>query len=119
MLGLALGCLALSLTTAPASAGPRTVCYTVQRGDTAAVASLRLTGSVRNRHAPWFQIFNPATSAIVPKSQYDHIEPGWQACVVQAVAQVAAPPAAVVPRPNERNETGLLAALNPPDWWWV
>src|SRR5262245_52522021 len=89
MLSIAFGCLALSLTATPAPAAPPPVCYTLQRGDTAARASVRLTGRASNRRAPWFQIFDPITLAMVPKSQYDRIQPGWQACLVHAASAPA------------------------------
>jgi hypothetical protein len=56
-------------------------CVTVVRGETAALAAKRITGDVRNRLAPWFQIVDPAGPRVVPKTDYDHIEPGWRACV--------------------------------------
>jgi hypothetical protein len=116
MVSVALGCLALSLTAAPSSALPGSVCYTVQRGDTAVRASLRLTGSAANLYAAWFQIVDPATLAIVPKSQYDHIQPGWQACIIQTVPR---PTAVVIPRSDVRPaEPWVLAAVDAVGPWW-
>ncbi len=116
MLSVALGCLALSLTAASASTAPHTVCYTLQRGDTAARASLRLTGSAENRYAPWFRIFDPVTLAVVPKSQYDRVQAGWQACITPAVA---APAAAVIPYsevlPREPRFPAIVDAAR--QWW--
>ena len=56
-------------------------CYTVRRGDTAALISGYLTGSVEHAYAPWFQIVDTARSRVVPKSHYTRIEPGWYACI--------------------------------------
>jgi hypothetical protein len=57
------------------------VCHAIQRGDTASRVAQRLTGNARNKYQPWFQIMAPSGS-FVPKSQYDRVRPGWQACVM-------------------------------------
>jgi hypothetical protein len=57
------------------------VCHPIQRGDTASRVAQRLTGNSRNKYQPWFQIKAPSGS-FVPKSQYDRVRPGWQACVI-------------------------------------
>ena len=89
------------------------MCYAVQRGDTAARIALRLTRNARNVDAPWFQIFDPSTSAFVPKSRYRHIQPGWQACL--AGPMLAAPsvsrPAVSAPA---RVPTWVILR-----WWWA
>jgi hypothetical protein len=56
-------------------------CYTIQPGDTAALISLRLTGSVQPRREPWFQIIDASRPRIVTKSEYGRIRPGWLACI--------------------------------------
>jgi hypothetical protein len=60
------------------------VCHAIRRGDTASHVAQRLTGNGRNKYQPWFQIMAPSGS-FVPKSQYDRIRPGWQACVLTRV----------------------------------
>jgi hypothetical protein len=97
-----------------ASAAPQLTCYAVQRGDTAARIALRLTRNARNIDAPWFQIFDPSTSAFIPKSRYGHIQPGWQACL--AGPMLAAPPASSRPAafaPARVSPFGILR------WWWA
>lgn len=59
-------------------------CFTVRPGDTAAGLAQRFTGNPQNRHQAWFQIVNPDTAAVVPKSRYDDIQSGWHACVTPA-----------------------------------
>jgi len=58
------------------------VCHSIRRGDTASHVAQRLTGNARNKYQPWFQI-KAASGSFVPKSQYDRIRPGWQACVIR------------------------------------
>ena len=58
-------------------------CSSVRQGDTAARLALRLTNSADNRHAPWFQIVDPATSRFVPKAAYHVILPGWKVCIAR------------------------------------
>jgi hypothetical protein len=61
-------------------------CSSVRQGDTAARLALRLTNSADNRHAPWFQIVDPATSRPVPKAAYHAILPGWKVCIARDAA---------------------------------
>jgi hypothetical protein len=61
-------------------------CVAIRRGDTAALAAARLTGSAATRHAPWFHIIDPVSSAVIAKADYDHIRPGWRACIMQTPA---------------------------------
>lgn len=56
-------------------------CVPIREGETAATVARRVTGDARNRYEPWFQILDPATSTFVRKARYDHIRPGWRACV--------------------------------------
>jgi hypothetical protein len=75
----------LILTMAPTAVLAQSlVCRPIRRGDTAARVAQRLTGSGRNTYQPWFQIMAPSGS-YVPKSQYDRVRPGWQACVLTRV----------------------------------
>ena len=72
----------------------------VREGDSAGAVARRLTGDAHNRFARWFQIVDPATRRFVPKSRYDHIRPGWSACLVGGVvptltAGATAPPGRV------------------------
>ena len=59
----------------------RLTCFVVRAGDTVARLAERYTGNRDNRRRSWFQIVDPATSTVIPKSRYDEIEPGWQVCV--------------------------------------
>jgi len=59
-------------------------CVTIRPGDTAAGVAARLTGLANGQHHPWFQIVDSRTGTVVPKSQYDVIQPGWHACVLRA-----------------------------------
>ena len=58
------------------------VCQATRRGESATQAARRMTGSGGNAYQAWFQILN-ASSRVVPKSQYDRIHAGWQACVIK------------------------------------
>jgi len=60
------------------------VCHAVRRGESAAQVARRVTGDGRNAYQAWFQIKN-ASSRFVPKSQYNRIRAGWQACLTRAV----------------------------------
>lgn len=70
------------LGAAPAFASQSSVCQPVRHGETATQLARRITGDGRNKYQPWFQIVD-GSSRSVPKSQYDRIRPGWQACVVK------------------------------------
>ena len=72
---------AIVMTTATGAAAELAVCYTIQQGDTAALISLHLTGSVQHKDEPWFQIVDASHSRVVPKSQYSRIHSGWRACI--------------------------------------
>jgi hypothetical protein len=45
-----------------------------------------VTGNGRNAYQDWFQLMNPS-SRFVPKSQYNRIRLGWQACVIRPAAE--------------------------------
>jgi hypothetical protein len=95
-----------------AGAVPRFFCYTVQPGDTASRLALRLTGDINVRHEARFQILDPLASRFIPKIDYEHIEPGWQACIQQEMGAYA-------PRPVGR---GTHTSANMADglgWWWL
>jgi hypothetical protein len=57
-------------------------CYAIQPGDTAASLALRIAGRAEHRHQLSFQIFDPAASRFIGKARYDHVRPGWLACVL-------------------------------------
>ncbi len=79
------------LTAAPVgSEAGQFVCWPIALGDTAAGLALRLTGSAASRDAHWFQIRNPASGSFVPKSRYERLSAGWQACVLRDMLSSAA-----------------------------
>jgi hypothetical protein len=59
------------------------VCHAIRRGESATQAARRVTGDARNTYRAGFQIKN-ASSRFIPKSQYDRIRAGWQACVIRS-----------------------------------
>ena len=61
-------------------------CAAIRPGETAAAVAKRISGHAQNRHEPWFQILDPATSRFVGKDQYGRIRPGWRACVLNEPA---------------------------------
>ena len=67
-------------------------CHTIRRGDTVAQVALRLTGNADDRSEPWFQILDPAASRFVSKAYYDHIRPGWRACIIRSGASTTVRP---------------------------
>ena len=115
---VAVGVLALVLTVDRASAAPRLVCSTVKPGDTAAKLAVRLTNDARSRHESWFQILDPATARVVPKTRYRRIQPGWQACIANEV--VAQPYAIRQPASVAEPLTAQLSAMIVDvGFWWV
>jgi hypothetical protein len=74
--------LAFTVSSEPVFAD-RWTCYAIRAGDTAAQVAMHLTGKADNRHRAWFQIADPAAFRFVPKAHYDHIRPGWFACILQ------------------------------------
>jgi hypothetical protein len=62
------------------------VCHAIRRGESATQAARRVTGNGQNAYRDWFQIMNPSLR-FVPKSQYNRIRLGWQACVVRPAIQ--------------------------------
>jgi hypothetical protein len=83
------------------------VCQPIRRGESATQVARRVTGDGRNAYQAWFQIKNPSSRA-VPKSQYNRIRAGWQACVVKQVRR----PASILDADNrlEASETPIEAA---------
>ena len=87
------------------------VCQPIRRGESATQAARRVTGNGRNVYQAWFQIMNPA-SRFIPKSQYNRIRAGWQACVIKSAApgtasnvhQLAAPDLPEAPDASEALE---------------
>jgi hypothetical protein len=75
--------LVLVLTAAPsASFSDSLICHPIRSGESAAELARRITGASGNTYQSWFQIMD-ASSAFVPKSQYDRIRAGWRACIVK------------------------------------
>lgn len=64
------------------------VCHSIRRGESAPQVARRLTGDSRNAYQTWFQIRN-ASSRFVPKSQYNRVRAGWQACLFTPIVQRA------------------------------
>jgi len=63
-------------------------CHSIRRGESAAQVARRITGDSRDAYQTWFQIRN-ASSRFVPKSQYNSIRAGWQACLLKPIVQRA------------------------------
>ena len=79
----------LLLAGAPTAAFPDSpVCHPIRRGESAPQVARRVTGDSRNAYQSWFQIRN-ASSRFVPKSQYNSIRAGWQACLFKPLVQRA------------------------------
>jgi hypothetical protein len=72
----------LALAAAPPASAQSLSCYPIERGESAAELSRRITGNSWNAYQSWFQIVD-ASSRFVPKSQYDEIRPDWRACIVE------------------------------------
>lgn len=106
----------------------RLTCFVVRAGDTAARLAERYTGSMDNRRRPWFQIVDPSTSTVIPKSRYDEIEPGWQVCVApemlkRGLAQPQYLPVStagvVAPQSNVAKQAPALRAMDLSAVWWA
>jgi hypothetical protein len=63
-------------------------CHPIRRGESVAQVARRITGDSRDAYQSWFQIRN-ASSRFVPKSQYNRIRAGWQACLLKPIVQRA------------------------------
>ena len=79
----------LMLAVVPTAFAQSMVCHPIRRGESASQVAQRVTGSSRNTYQTSFQIRN-SSSRFVPKSQYNRIRAGWQACVVKPAIQIAA-----------------------------
>ena len=79
-------CLALAILLTLAhphdAVAQRLLCSTIRPGETAGLVARRISGDAADTRQPWFQILNPETTRFVPKSGYNHVRPGWQACIV-------------------------------------
>ena len=58
-------------------------CFVIQSGHTASHLARHLTGDAAHRHAPWFQILDPAAARFISKANYDTILPGWHVCIAE------------------------------------
>lgn len=65
----------------------RLACAAIRSGETATGVARRVTGDAENVYEPWFQILDSTSSRFIAKAQYDHIRPGWQACVINERAR--------------------------------
>ena len=74
----------LSVALPTAAFSESLVCQSIRRGESAPQVARRLTGDSRNAYQTWFQIRN-ASSRYVPKSQYNSIRAGWQACLLKPI----------------------------------
>ena len=108
----------LILAVAPTTVfAQSSVCHAIRRGESATQAAHRVTGDSRNAYQAWFQIRN-ASSRSIPKSQYNLIRAGWQACVPKSLVRraraerLAASEAPVVS--NASNVSGTSRALPVP-----
>lgn len=104
--------------------GSTLTCYVVRAGDTAARLAQRFTGSEHNRHQPWFQILDPATSTFIPKSRYGAIEAGWHVCVAADRLRGRLPQPAYVltsspPVPQQTGAPQSAAVVGLPALWWT
>ena len=72
------------------------VCEMVRNGDTVTTVSRRLTGRADSHDQPWFRVFDRSRSRVIPRSGYNSLQPGWQACV--PTTRVVRRASATVPR---------------------
>jgi hypothetical protein len=103
-------------------------CFPIRPGDTAARLAQRITGSMYNRHQVWFQIVDPSTATVIPKSRYDEIESGWHVCVAtdmlrRGLAQPQYLPIATagvaVPQTNVPQGMTGIRPIDLSILWWV
>jgi len=64
-------------------------CTAIRPGETAPQVARRITGEPTGLREAWFQIVDPATSRVVPKTRYGYVRAGWQACVATGLPAVA------------------------------
>jgi len=114
---------AIVLAAATRGAAEPATCYTIQPGDTAAFISLRLTGNIRQRREPWFQIIDPSRSRIVAKSEYGRIRPGWLACIPSSRLSLEwkrqRPPTVVDGAAATAGRLRTFAQRDPAVAWWA
>jgi hypothetical protein len=81
-----------------------------------------------NRRRAWFQIVDPSTSTVIPKSRYDEIEPGWQVCVAsemlkRGLAQPQLFPVStagvVAPQSGAAKPLPAVRAMDVSGLWWA
>lgn len=83
-IGSCTAAIALMVTTGvQAPFAQRSICVTIQRGDTAARLAWRLAGDASDQREPWFQIVDTSTLRVIAKRQYGRIRPGWRACIAE------------------------------------
>jgi hypothetical protein len=85
----ALPVLALAVSAAPCAA-QALVCDPIRPGESAAQAARRITGNGRSLYSASFQIVN-GSAKLVPKSQYDRVQPGWSGCMARAPRRTLRP----------------------------
>ena len=100
-------------------------CYPIRPGDTAARLAQRFTGNAHNRYQSWFQIVEPTTATLIPKSHYGRIQAGWHVCVATEmlslgsarrpyVVVTSGPPVVLQPSVTHEQAAFDLSVL-----WWV
>jgi hypothetical protein len=122
---------AASIATRESSGSSSTTklaCFAIRPGDTAARLALRFTGNKENRNRTWFQIIDPVTATVIPKSSYDEIEPGWHVCVASEMLRPGRPQpeflpvstsGAAAPQTSVQHRAPGIAAIDPGGLWWV
>jgi len=94
--------------------GQSQACQTIQRGESATQAAQRLTGNGQNAYQEWFQIKNRSFQ-FVPKSQYDRIRDGWQACVITAAGPSRSTNAKYVEAPSDAGVSETPDSIRVPE----
>ena len=79
--------LLLLCAVSPSAHAQEFVCSPIARGDTAPRLAHRLAGNRAAAYSDAFQIRDPARRLFVPKSQYQRLSPGWEACVAKGSAK--------------------------------
>ena len=98
------------------AAAQSVVCELVRAGDTAFAVSRRLTGRVDSLDQPWFRVFDRSRSRVIPRAEYNSLQPGWQACVpaIRVVRRASAAVPPTVPaaeRPLPRASTAVRSSM--------
>ena len=99
-------------------------CYPIRPGDTAARLAQRFTGNAHNRYQSWFQIVEPTTATLIPKSHYGRIQAGWHVCVATEMLRLGSAQrryAVVSSSPPALLQSGVRQAQTAIDltflWW--